>query len=77
MKNPLDGVMQLVPQKAGSTQPGQKAPTGMFQYFLKVMQQQLLCVICICNQGQPANYHAVPCQPLGQCVLLLFTNGKW
>jgi hypothetical protein len=36
MKNPLDGVMQLVPQKATSTQPGQKAPTGMFQYFLKV-----------------------------------------
>lgn len=37
MKNPLDGVMQLVPQKATGSHPGQKAPTGMFQYFLKVV----------------------------------------
>ncbi|KAF6253121.1 endoplasmic reticulum vesicle transporter-domain-containing protein [Scenedesmus sp. NREL 46B-D3] len=37
MRNPLDGVMQLVPQKAASSQPGQKAPSGMFQYFLKVV----------------------------------------
>lgn len=42
MKNPLDGVMQLVPQKATGSHPGQKAPTGMFQYFLKVRQQQVL-----------------------------------
>eukprot|EP00882_Tetradesmus_deserticola_P010657 GHRQ01011257.1.p1 GENE.GHRQ01011257.1~~GHRQ01011257.1.p1 ORF type:complete len:399 (+),score=139.27 GHRQ01011257.1:579-1775(+) len=37
MQNPLDGVTQLVPQKATSSQQGHKAPTGMFQYFLKVV----------------------------------------
>jgi hypothetical protein len=44
MQNPLDGVMQLVPQKATSTQPGQKAPTGMFQYFLKVRGAGRSCI---------------------------------
>jgi hypothetical protein len=50
MKNPLDGVMQLVPQKPASSHPGQKAPTGMFQYFLKVRQQQA----CYVPAGSPA-----------------------
>eukprot|EP00878_Enallax_costatus_P025435 GHUV01027212.1.p1 GENE.GHUV01027212.1~~GHUV01027212.1.p1 ORF type:complete len:168 (+),score=52.51 GHUV01027212.1:399-902(+) len=35
MRNPLDGVMQVAPKKPSDAQG--KKPTGMYQYFLKVV----------------------------------------
>jgi hypothetical protein len=38
MRNPLDGVSQASPHAHKPVPAGGKAPTGMYQYFLKVTE---------------------------------------